>query len=54
MELREVIEKRRSIRAYKDTDIAKEVVEDILHHAKLAPSAKNRQPWEFVVVKGRS
>lgn len=51
MELREVMENRRSIRAYKDTDIANEVVEDLIYHARLAPSAKNRQPWEFVIVK---
>ena len=40
MELREVMENRRSIRAYKDTDIANEVVEDLIYHARLAPSAK--------------
>lgn len=52
MELKEVMENRRSIRAYSDVDIPDEVVEDIIYHARLAPSAKNRQPWEFVIVKG--
>ena len=44
------IEKRRSIRKYKDKTVKKEKVEDILNAGRLAPSAKNRQPWYFVVV----
>lgn len=51
MELKETIEKRRSIRAYKDEDISNETIEDILNCGRLAPSAKNRQPWNFVVVR---
>ncbi len=45
------IEKRRSIRKFKSDDIDKEIVLDILNCGRLAPSAKNRQPWHFVVVK---
>lgn len=51
MNVIEAIEKRRSIRAFKNEDISKEIVEDILNVGRLAPSAKNRQPWYFVVVK---
>lgn len=51
MNVIEAIEKRRSIRAFKNNDISKEIVEDILNAGRLAPSAKNRQPWYFVVVK---
>ena len=40
----EAITNRRSIRLFKNDDIAKEVVEDILNCGRLAPSAKNRQP----------
>ena len=49
----ESIENRRSIRAFKSDDISKEIVEDILNSGRLAPSAKNRQPWYFVIVKGQ-
>jgi len=50
MELKEAIAKRRSIRQYEDTKIKKEVIEEILNQAILAPSGHNRQPWYFVVV----
>lgn len=44
MELNEVIDKRRSIRKYINKKISKEVVECLIDNARLAPSAKNRQP----------
>ena len=43
------IENRRSIRKYKADKINKELIEDIIYSATLAPSAKNRQPWKFIV-----
>lgn len=49
METLEAIEKRRSIRKFTDEEISKEDVLDILNCGRLAPSAKNRQPWFFVV-----
>lgn len=51
MELNIVIKNRRSIRKYNNTDIKKEIIEDLIDCARLAPSAKNRQPWKFVIVK---
>ena len=51
METKKSIEERRSIRSFKKQDISREVVEDILNCGRLAPSAKNRQPWYFVVLK---
>ena len=50
----EVIEHRRSIRKYKDTPIPPSAVEEIIRAGTLAPSSKNRQPWRFVVVEGKS
>lgn len=44
MELKETIKNRRSIRKYKNTEISKEIIEDLIDCARLAPSAKNRQP----------
>lgn len=52
METRKVIEDRRSIRSFKSEKVSKPLVMDILDCARLAPSAKNRQPWYFVVVEG--
>lgn len=50
MEVLSAIKKRRSIRNYNDKEVNKEKIEDILNCARLAPSAKNRQPWHFIVV----
>ena len=47
------IENRSSIRKYKADKINKELIEDIIYSATLAPSAKNRQPWKFIVYQGK-
>jgi len=47
----EVIKKRRSIRRYKSKPVAEDILTNILEAARLAPSAGNRQPWHFIVVK---
>ena len=47
------IEKRRSIRKYKPDAVSKEILEHIIYSATLAPSAKNRQPWKFIVYQGK-
>lgn len=44
------IVERRSVRRYKSASVPKEVIEEILQAGILAPSAKNRQPWKFIVV----
>jgi nitroreductase len=41
---------RRSIRAYRDEPVAPALLVQLLQAATAAPSAANRQPWEFVVV----
>lgn len=46
----ETILKRRSIRKFKDTKVSDEITEKLLVSAMAAPSARNAQPWEFVVV----
>ena len=45
------IEKRRSIRKFRDVPVTDEQVRELLHAAMLAPSAKNGQPWHFIVVR---
>lgn len=46
------IQKRRSIRRYEDRQIEKSVIEEIIKAGMLAPSAKNRQPWKYIVYCG--
>lgn len=54
MQLKEAIENRRSIRKYKDMEVSKKLIEDLIECARLAPSAKNRQPWEFLIVRNKT
>ncbi|ADM27150.1 nitroreductase [Ignisphaera aggregans DSM 17230] len=42
---------RRSIRKFKDIPIDMNLIKRILDVARYAPSAGNRQPWIFIVVK---
>jgi len=51
MRIPELIKERRSIRAFSDRPIPDEDVEVLVEAACWAPSAGNRQPWEFVVVR---
>lgn len=51
MELREALLKRRSIRKYTDEEITSEEIDYLLHAAMSGPSACNKMPWEFFVVK---
>ena len=43
---------RRSIRKYKNMDVPRYLIEEIIQAGILAPSSKNRQPWKFVVATG--
>lgn len=54
MELMDAIEKRKSIRKFKEKQVSREIIEDFINCARLAPSAKNRQPWKFVVVNRKT
>lgn len=51
MELKEAIEKRKSIRDYEDTPVPEEKLLGVLEVARLAPSGGNRQRWKFIVVR---
>ncbi len=51
MDVLKAINGRRSIRAFKSEDVPPEVVEKLVDAARLAPSAGNIQPWEFVIVR---
>jgi nitroreductase len=49
----DVLEKRRSIRKYKDTPVPRDKILKILEAARIAPSASHRQPWHFIVVEDK-
>ncbi len=46
-----IVQNRRSVRAYTDEKIPQEVVEKVLDWALLAPNSSNLQCWEFFWVK---
>ena len=48
----DTIGSRRSIRKYKPDEVSRDLIEQIAEAARLAPSAKNRQPWRFIVYTG--
>lgn len=45
---------RKSVRSYTDAPVSPELVETLLKAAMAAPSARNIQPWRFVVVRETS
>jgi len=51
MDAIECMKTRRSIRAYQDKPVAKEIIEKIVDCGRLAASAINIQPWKFVAVQ---
>ena len=54
METLEAVGKRASLKMrISARDVEQEKIAKILDAARLAPSAGNRQPWRFIVVKGR-
>jgi len=54
MDTFETLLKRRSIRQYTRQAVPDEMVQDLLKAAMYAPSARNGQPWHFVVIRDRS
>lgn len=54
MGVMEVIQTRKSVRAYTDRLVDDEKLNSILNAGRLAPSASNRQEWRFVIVRERT
>jgi len=46
-----LLKSRRSIRRYRPDPVPDEMVEGLLEAGRWAPSASNRQPWHFIVVR---
>ena len=45
------LKERRSIRSFQDKEIPNKEIEMILEAGRWTPSASNRQPWEFILIK---
>jgi len=50
MKVNEAIKGRRSIRKFKDEPVSYSELEDLIEAARVAPSAANRQPLEYLIV----
>jgi len=50
MEVSEAIRSRRSIRKFQDRRVPRDVLEELVDYARLAPSGMNKQSLEFVIV----
>ena len=48
-----LIEKRRSIRKFKDQQVEEKKIETLVEVALRSPSSMSRNPWEFIVVNDR-
>lgn len=53
METWEAITSRRNVRAFADRKIEEDVLDRILEAGRRAPSSRNWQPWDFVVLTDR-
>lgn len=51
MQFNQLINKRFSVRKYKDTPVENEKLLQVLEAGRLAPSAVNNQPWHFIVIR---
>ena len=54
MELREIINNRRSVRKFKDKAIPESIIMEMLNAARLAPSGGNGQNWIFGIITDKT
>lgn len=52
MNVTEALQARKSVRAFLDTPVSRDVVENVLDAARWAPSGTNTQPWQVAVLTG--
>lgn len=50
MDVFQTIRERRSIRRFRSDPIPNIIVDEIIDAARWAPSARNRQPWKFIII----
>lgn len=51
MELREVIEKRHTVRDFKNEDISPDIIKYSIENAFKAPSYNHLREWDFIIIK---
>ncbi len=54
MECKEFLLSRRSVRKFEDKPVPLDLVIKAIEIARFAPSAWNRQPWEFIIVTDKT
>ncbi|MCF7790895.1 MAG: nitroreductase family protein [Victivallales bacterium] len=50
----QLVSKRKSCRNYDDEEVPDSLLEKCIEAARLSPSACNKQPWRFVIVKEKN
>jgi nitroreductase len=50
MDAFEAMSKRRSVRKYRTGTVSREQISQIVNAGRLAPTGRNEQPWEFVII----
>jgi Nitroreductase len=45
---------RRSVRKYNNTEVPQHLTEELIKCGMYAPSACNKQPWHFIIIRDRS
>jgi len=53
LDLDDIANTRKAYRAYKETEITGEMVNELLTTASLSPSCNNNQPWKFVMIRDK-
>jgi len=54
MEVFDCVSTLSSIRSYIDKEVPEEVIMEVLEAGRLAPSAHNDQPWQFILIRDKS
>jgi nitroreductase len=54
MDVQTAVRERRSIRRFKEDEVPREIIQEILEEARWSPSWGNTQPWELTVVTGET
>ena len=49
----DLLKNRRSIRNFADEKVSIDVINEILQETCMAPSALNKQPWQFVIIQNQ-
>lgn len=53
MDIIPLLFQRRSVRKYSDKEVTRDTLEAIVKAGLLAPTSKNKRPWQFYVVQNR-